>query len=68
MNADKVYRLVARLNKLHATIQTAKAAHPELKVGFGQNFGSILNAYREGDISFAEAVKACDDIAEHQKT
>lgn len=44
------------LNKFHALLQSFKAAHPETKLSFYPNSaGSILNAYREGDLSFDDA-------------
>ena len=43
------------LNRIFKEIQADKAAHPETKVGYCYSVGSILNAYREGDLSFEEA-------------
>jgi hypothetical protein len=37
----------------------------EEKVGFAISFGSILNAYREADISFENAVKFCQEAQEY---
>jgi hypothetical protein len=54
---------VDRLNELHQEIQKYKAEHPEEKLGYWQNTpGSILNAYREGDLSFDEAVEVLNLI------
>lgn len=42
-----------------ADLRHFKEQHPALKVGhYEGNPGSILNAYREGDLTFDEAVKA----------
>jgi hypothetical protein len=43
------------LNRIFKEIQADKAAHPETKVGYYYSVPSILNAYREGDLSFDEA-------------
>lgn len=50
-------QLHPRLNELNALfkqIQSDKAANPETKLGYYYSVGSILNAYREGDLSFDE--------------
>lgn len=43
-----------QLNSLFKEIQADKVAHPETKLGYYLTVGSILNAYREGDLSFEE--------------
>ena len=46
---------VNRLNALFGEIQAYKAANPEARLGYyTANLGSLLNAYREGDIGFDE--------------
>lgn len=51
--------LVAKLNTIHAQLQH-KPSH--LKCGHRQEIGSILNAYREGDLSFDEAKLAAQSL------
>lgn len=44
-------------------LREIKADHPDLKHGhYGGVPGSILNAYREGDMTFEEAVKELEEI------
>jgi hypothetical protein len=38
-----------------AELQALKRVYPELKVGVTNDAGSILNGYREGDLTFEEA-------------
>lgn len=57
---------LGELNNLFKRIQSDKAANPETKLGYWLTVGSILNAYREGDLGFDEAcalleVKKPDD-------
>ena len=50
--------LAVRVDLLNAALVTVRAwkmEHPEDCAGYNYNPGSILNAYREGDISFGEA-------------
>ena len=52
---QKIYQL----NSLLAEIRQFRIAHPETRVGhYTNSVGSLLNAYREGDIGFAECVVA----------
>jgi hypothetical protein len=57
-----------QLNALRAEIEKDKSEHPETKLGYYRNsVGSILNAYREADITFDEAVqllRPAEDSAE----
>jgi len=48
-----------QLNKLHAELQQKPAAE---KRGYGLHPGGILNAYREGDLNFDEAIKALQGL------
>lgn len=58
---------VHRLNRLHLEVEAFKQKHPEAKAAFRMTFGSLLNAYREGDISFDGCVAAMNKIAETPK-
>ncbi len=44
----------AEINRLHVIMENAPDTE---KMGFSCSIGGILNAYREGDISFARAIK-----------
>lgn len=44
-----------QLNTLFKEIQADKAAYPETKIGYYYSVPSILNAYREGDLSYDDA-------------
>lgn len=46
--------LVVALNELHSVVQRKPRSK---KIGFALNPGGILNAYREGDLTFNQAVK-----------
>lgn len=49
---------VNQLNEIFKDVQAYKQAHPEAKLGYRPaNYGSLLNAYREGDISFDECIE-----------
>lgn len=39
-------------------LQKRKAENPRIRVAFPLTAGGILNAYREGDLTFQEAVDA----------
>jgi len=56
MNTKKEYwdTLVDKLNEIHAKLKTKPDKY---KVGYSLSFGGILNAYREGDLNFEEAIK-----------
>lgn len=48
---------VGELNALFKAIQLYKAEHPDEKLGFyATNLGSLLNAYREGDLGFDDCI------------
>jgi hypothetical protein len=60
---------VNQLNDIFKDVQAYKQAHPEEKCGYyTQNYGSLLNAYREGDISFDECIELLKAIAPAQGT
>lgn len=48
--------LIDLINKSLRELQSVKSDFPELKIAYRLEFGSILNAYREGDLTFNEAV------------
>ncbi len=50
--------LTEAVNTLHEKLQR-KPKH--LRIGHASNPSSILNAYREGDLTFKEAVKALEN-------
>lgn len=52
-----VLEMVSKLNKVFQEVQAYKRAHPETKTTFyTNNIGSLLNAYREGDVEFEECI------------
>ncbi len=48
---------IRQINHTITVVRAYKVAHPETTLPHTHDPGSILNAYREGDISFAQAVK-----------
>lgn len=55
---ERIWRQKAeKLNELHRELQGKPDA---FKLGYIEDPGGILNAYREGDISFEDAVEAID--------
>jgi hypothetical protein len=54
---NKIYELTEKLNLAFLELQAYKREHPELRLGYNTSFGSLLNAYREGDIEFEECIK-----------
>jgi len=52
---DEIFEKMTELRKL-------KNDNPKLKNGFAFHPGGILNAYRECDISFEDAVKAINEL------
>jgi hypothetical protein len=48
------------INRLHGIME---AAPSEVKMGYSVSYGGVLNAYREGDITFARAQEVLADIA-----
>ena len=59
---NELLRKVSQLNNLFTEIQSYKREHPEQRLGYyEQSIGSILNAYREGDLSFDEAIAAINN-------
>lgn len=57
VTADNMDSLIGCLNLLHTKIREAKEKDTSLANGYYPSIsGSVLNAYREGDISFEDAV------------
>lgn len=55
--------LSAKIDQIHyliSEVRAFKVDHPEHRYGFYLNPGSILNAYREGDLSFDACVDALE--------
>ena len=44
------------INSTMERLRNYKIRHPQLKRGFSLCYGGILNAYREGDLTFKQAV------------
>lgn len=60
---DLVRDLVANINSLLRQVRGIKSEHRVLIFDYYfQSPGSILNAYREGDISFYDAVEAINNL------
>ncbi len=53
--------LVAAVNELHALVQRKPRSE---RNGFQLSPGGILNAYREGDVTFKQAVKHLENWAQ----
>jgi hypothetical protein len=64
---SEIQAKVDQLNKLHAEIQSYKKEHPESRLGYWLGYDSLLNAYREGDISFDDCVEAMNSKARSSK-
>jgi hypothetical protein len=60
---SEIQEKVSQLNRLFVEIQRYKAKHPEEKTGYCLNdYGSLLNAYREGDIGFDECIELLSKV------
>lgn len=59
INDDLTLRLkVGQLNTIFKEVQEYKRRHPEKRNGYYPNvYGSLLNAYREGDLTFDECIE-----------
>ena len=66
INDAKTLRLrLNQLNEIFTDVQAYKQAHPEERCGYyPRNYGSLLNAYREGDVTFDECVELLKAIPE----
>jgi len=63
---DRLTSLLSSLSVIRSKITDLKDEHPEQKLGHRMAFGAILNAYRECDLSFAEAVEQLEEVAKHE--
>ena len=61
---DNIDDCVEKINKMIKKVHEMKKAHPEDRLGITYNFGSVLNGYREGDLSFNEAKAAIEEICQ----
>ena len=61
MSSIDTKNLSATIDQINTSIlevRAVKSTHPELKLGLYEgNVGSLLNAYREGDLSFDECTE-----------
>lgn len=55
-NGDKIETLNKSVAKLISEVRNLKDNNSEFKLGYSVSPGGILNAYREGDLSFDKAV------------
>ncbi|MES3004590.1 MAG: hypothetical protein V4690_00585 [Patescibacteria group bacterium] len=62
---DNEWRGLVETANIISKILKKKPRH--LKVGYSSTPGGILNAFREGDLTFAQAVKALDKWEKRQK-
>lgn len=53
--AEQIFERIQELRQF-------KRANPSIRGAYSLNFGSILNAYREGDLTFEEATEACNRV------
>ncbi len=56
MTSEALYMKLNQISSLMDEVREAKRVDKELRCGYQKNVGSILNAYREGDLIFTEAV------------
>jgi hypothetical protein len=61
----EVDRITKQIAELISKVRQMKRENPVLRLGFyNSNYGSLLNAYREGDLSFEEAVSYMQQITD----
>jgi hypothetical protein len=66
MEKQELQGNIDTINRLILEVRAFKVAHPEHKTGFQPGSpGSLLNAYREGDIGFDECVELLGNVAGH---
>ena len=64
---EQINKKVSELNTLLVEIRALKSVHPGCRLSFSPYLaGSILNAYREGDLNFDEAVRAIENLTQKQ--
>lgn len=60
---EEIHRLNQEIVVRMTRLRQIKQENPSLRVGFYNQFGSLLNAYREGDVGFDECVERMEKIA-----
>jgi hypothetical protein len=61
----EVDRITKQIAELISKVRQMKRENPVLRLGFyNSNYGSLLNAYREGDLEFQEAVRYMQGITD----
>jgi hypothetical protein len=60
---ETIEHKVALVSKLITELRVLKEQHPEFSVSTRESSGSILNAYREGDITFEHAKDMIDKMS-----
>lgn len=64
---DEIDSLLLAIKVMTDRLRDLKSANPELRCGYYLEPGSILNAYREGDLSFEAAKEALNSLRAVQK-
>lgn len=60
-----MFEKILQLNTLFREIRAYKEAHPETACGYySASYGSLLNAYREGDVGFDECIELLRKVPE----
>ena len=67
MSREIMEEKVSQINKLMTEVRAMKAADEKLAVLVHSNSGSILNGYREGDITFDHAKTLIDTLSCQEK-
>jgi len=62
----KVNELVVIVSNAISELRELKRNNPELKLGYVNSYGGVLNAYREGDLTFKEAISELENIAKNK--
>ncbi len=55
---------IETINRLLQEVRAHKAAHADEKLAYCSGPGSILNAYREGDLTFDQAVAEIEQLGQ----
>ena len=61
-DAQRVNQLVVTVTNSITELRQIKRDNPELALGYTCSHGGILNAYREGDLTFNEAVAELESL------
>ncbi len=64
----EIAALTEGVNLTHAIVTAAKERDRSLRIGYSLCAGGILNAYREGDLTFDEAVDEIEKVGEQRRT